>query len=102
MSHRRSQRTHALGARTDDGFTLVEVVFGLSVLLISLVGVGMGLNTGSNVAREIRELEIVQSQAQALVDSMLAQPFGPRPNQTRATNSSTSSSTPTPCLVMSL
>ena len=58
------------------GFSLLEVVFSLSALSMSVVSVGLGVHQGMQVSREIRDMETVQAQAQAFLDVLLAQSFG--------------------------
>jgi hypothetical protein len=64
------------GASGDSGFTLIEITLSLSTLLVAVVMVALSLQTGFRVAREIRERELVHTQAQAYVDTILRQPFG--------------------------
>ena len=50
--------------RGDQGLTLFEVMASLSLLTLTAVTVGAGLQTGSATAREVEENVLIQSQAQ--------------------------------------
>lgn len=63
-------------AAVDGGFTLIEVVVAISVLLICTLALGLCLQAGAVVARELREEQVILAQAQSIVDRMLAQDFG--------------------------
>lgn len=65
-----------IGPTAEAGFTLLEVVLGLTTLMITVAVIGLGLQTGVSVSREIRDLEIIHAQAQAYMDCMLSQSFG--------------------------
>lgn len=58
------------------GFTLIEIVVGLSVLLIATLALGLSLQAGAVAARELREGQIILGQAQSLIDRLIAIPFG--------------------------
>ena len=70
------QRIQHHHPQRERGFSLLEVVFSLTALSLSVVSVGLGVHRGMQVTREIRELETVQAQAQAFLDALLAQSFG--------------------------
>lgn len=58
------------------GFTLIEIVVGLSVLVVATLALGLSLQAGAIAARELREGQVILGQAQTLVDRLLAVPFG--------------------------
>ena len=58
------------------GFTLVEVMLGVSVLLTCTLALGLSLQAGAFAARQLREEQILLARAQTLVDRMVAQEFG--------------------------
>jgi hypothetical protein len=58
------------------GFTMIEVVLGLSALLVAIVFVGLGLQTGFRISQDVREDEVVFAFAQGFADRLVAQPYG--------------------------
>ena len=65
-----------IGSKPDEGFTLLEVLFALTLLTLMLITVGMGIHSAAVVAQEIQRDLMVQTRAQAFVDSALAVSFG--------------------------
>ena len=63
-------------AAVEGGFTLIEVVVAISVLLICTLSLGLCLQAGAVVARELREEQVLLAQAQSIVDRIMAQDFG--------------------------
>lgn len=61
---------------SNSGFTIVEVLLSTTILSVSVIVVGLGVQTGSVIVRETRDLEIVQAQAQRYMDIVVAQSFG--------------------------
>jgi prepilin-type N-terminal cleavage/methylation domain-containing protein len=62
--------------RADGGFTLIEVVMGISILLIVTMALGLSLQAGALAARELREEQMVLARAQTYVDRVIAQEYG--------------------------
>jgi len=58
------------------GFTLVEVVLGISVLLICTLALGFSLQAGAVAARQLQEEQVILAQSQTYVDRIVAQEFG--------------------------
>ena len=60
----------------EQGFTLIEVMLGVSVLLTCVLALGLSLQAGAFAVRQLREEQILLARAQTLVDRILAQEFG--------------------------
>jgi type II secretory pathway pseudopilin PulG len=58
------------------GFTLVELVLGMSILVISTLALGLSLQAGAMATRGMREEQVLLAQAETFVDRIVAQGFG--------------------------
>ena len=58
------------------GFTLIEVILGISVLLICTLALGLSLQAGAVAARELREEQVILSQSQSLLNRIISSEFG--------------------------
>ena len=58
------------------GFSLVELMLAISVLLVSVLAVGLALQAGMRTTREMREDQVLQATAQSFVNRIVHQNFG--------------------------
>lgn len=58
------------------GFSLVELMVAIAILLVSALAIGVSLQAGVRVNREIQEAQILQAKAQTFVDRIVRQNFG--------------------------
>lgn len=58
------------------GFSLLELTIALTGVLVTIVPVGLALQSGFNASRDTRELEILHAASQAHMDTLLGQGFG--------------------------
>jgi len=69
-------RSKGLPGEASSGFTLVEVVLGLSILLCCTLALGLSLQAGAVAARGLREEQMLLARAQTFVDRISGQSFG--------------------------
>jgi len=70
----KNETRHA--GRPESGFTLVEIVMAMSILLLCTLALGLSLQGGAAAARGLREDQVVLAQAQTFIDRIASQEFG--------------------------
>jgi hypothetical protein len=61
------------------GFSLIELVLALGLLLVVSASVGLALHSGVRATRELNEMQLVEAQAQTFMDRMMRLNFGEMP-----------------------
>ncbi len=58
------------------GFSLIELMMAIGILLVSSLAVGFALHAGMRTTREIREEQVLQATAQTFIDRIVRQNYG--------------------------